>query len=634
MKKKILLQLLSILFISLANGQIPFAHEDTIRLIKFSPDNNFLVTSGDDKMVRVWNVNNGNLVRAFRHGYAINKIFVSTNGRYMLSGENDHSNCLWNLQTGKALRCLPDPDIAGFTPDEKNIVSIEYGNDGKRYARISLMSLENFQKKTFPHKIYTDSTIGAVHFLQGGKKFMIMHGKNMLIYDVDNAVAKSKHKLKHDNELIAISSNQKYYIHQGGKYISEMDGKKSVELQETLKEGLKSSIWFTNRDKNLVSIFNNEILVFETDSGRVIKKMYVKDYKYEISDDLKYIASSEDGKKLTLKYLNTEEAIHHFVAEDLDAKFGYQNYLLGIKSYREENYKFAITYFNKALGKVNDDKILLFRGRAYSKNGRYEKAIDDFLAYDSIYTNAASYDLARAYAGKGDATKAIIFLNKNFNSPYKERWSQIVQDKYFALLKNNPEWQKYSNEQILSEAEKFALSAEESSKRDNGREALKMLNESIRLEPNNATWYNMRAKVNLDLGKFEDAVNDYRREFALDSLRRNEVYRNIALAYTKKGDLAKASLLLNEIVKEDSSQFYLLLDVAEIELTRRNTTKALEAVNTYLSMLPEDDEAYYLRANILEGKSSKADIEKAIHLSKLHNKPVPKKYVELLNSLK
>jgi tetratricopeptide (TPR) repeat protein len=634
MNKKILLHFIFFLSVFIAKGQIPFAHEDTIRLIKFSPDNNFLVTSGDDNMVRVWNVNSGDLVKAFKHGYVIKKIYVSSSARYMISGESDHSFCLWNLQSGKALRCLADPDIAGFTPDEKSIVSIEYGNDGKRFARISLMSLDDYQKKTFPHKIYTDSTLGKIHFLDGGKKFLVMHGKTMLVYDVDNSVAKTKHKLKQNNELVALSANQKYYVSKGGKYISEVEGKKSVELQEALKEGLMSSMWFTNRDKNLISVYNNEVSIFETDSGKIQKKIYVKDYLFTLSDDIKYIATTEDGKKLSVKYFNTDEVLHHFVAEDLDAKFGYQNYLLGIKSYKESNYKSSITYFTKAIGKVNDDRIHLFRGRAYLQHGRYEKAIEDFLVYDSVHPKIASLELAKAYAGKGDATNAIAYLKQNLNSPYKERWSTILKDKFFDFLKNNPEWQQFSKEQQLSEADKYALLAEESIKNKNQREALKMLDESVRLEPNNPVWYNMRAKVYLDQGKFEEAVQDYKSEFALDTLKINDVYRNIAMAYTKKNDLAKASLLLNQIVKEDPSQFYLLLDVGEIELTRRNTEKALQAVDKYLTVLPEDDEAYYLRANITEGAASKADIEKAIHYCKLHNKTVPKSYYDLLNTLK
>lgn len=608
------------------------AHQDTIRLIKFSPDHSFILTAGDDDMVRLWDVRKGNMLRAFKHGYDIQKIYIHPAGNLMITGDNKYSNCLWDLEEGKVLKCLSGQIIEGFTPDGKSIIVVEYGNDGKRYASLSFISLENYQKKFFPHKIYTDGSMGKIYFFKNDQNFLITQEKKLLEFNPEKGILKEKYALKEKQDLIAFTSDQKHYTLPGDKQIYELKkNKKTVDLEEPMKSGKGSYFWFMDGSKKLVSVYNKEITIFETDSGKVVKKIFPEGYMYAVSEDLKLMAAT-DGKNLLLKNPESGEVLFNYVAEDLIKRTGYQNFLKGVKSFNEEDYTRAINFFTKSIGAIKNDKIYLYRGKAFLYSEKYEKAIEDFLKDERIHPGRSSLDLSKAFAAKGNPQKSVEYLKKHLNSPFKERWTKIVEDKYFEEISSDTIWQNFVQQQVVTDAERSALSSEEKIKRKEFKEALNLVSNSIKQEPSNPDWYGLRAKIRLELGHYGEAVNDYKKELSLDAKRKNSVYKNIAVVFARKGDLKRSSMLLEEIARTDSSQFHFLLDVAEIELERYDREKALEVIDTYLGVLPDDDEAYYIKANILDGEEAKAAIKKAIDLCKAQNKKVPQEYQDFLKS--
>ena len=608
------------------------AHQDTIRLIKFSPDHSFILTAGDDGMVRLWDVRKGNMLRAFKHGYDIHKVYIHPTGNLMISSDNKYSNCLWDLEEGKVLKCLSGQIVEGFTPDGKNMIVVEYGNDGKRYAALSFISLDGYQKKNFPHKIYTEGSIGKIYFFKGDHNFLITQDKNLLEFNSEKGIVKEKYSLKDKQDLVAITSDQKYYTLPGDKQIYDLKkNKRTVDLEEPMKAGTGSYFWFMDEDKKLVSVYNKEITIFETDSGRVVKKLFPEGNMYAVSEDLKLMAVT-DGKNLSLKNPESGEVLYNYVAEDLIKRTGYQNYLKGLKSFNEQDYRRAIDFFTKSLGAIRNDKIYLYRGKAFLYSDKYDKAIEDFLKDERMHPGRSSLDLSKAFAARGNTHQSVEYLKKHLKSPYRERWTKIVEDKFFNNISNDTIWQNFIQQQLVSDAEKLALSSEEKIRRNEFKEALGLVNASIKHEPANPDWYGLRAKIKLELGHYAEAVSDYKRELALDSKRKNSVYKSIAIVFARKGDLKRSSMLLEEIARKDTSQFHLLLDVAEVELERYDRKKALEVIDEYLSILPDDDEAYYIKANILDGEGAKEAIKKAIELCKVQNKKVPQKYQDFLKS--
>src|SRR4051812_12083488 len=182
MKKFVLLYLLIFQSAFLFAQETEVAHEKNMHVIIFSPDNRLVITGADDKTVKIWDASTGAMQKSFKHGYQINKIFISRDGSHMVTGNGNFYHCLWDLRTGKAVRCFLDQQMEGFTPDGKYLIAIGYGNDGHKFANIGLIDIETFERIDFPHKIPVDTLVHDLAMSSDSKTFLVATGnKNLYV---------------------------------------------------------------------------------------------------------------------------------------------------------------------------------------------------------------------------------------------------------------------------------------------------------------------------------------------------------------------------------------------------------------------------------------------------------------------
>lgn len=80
-------------------------HEDTICAVRFSPDGQWLATGSADRLVKLFRVADGQLVRTFAgHGQHVLGLAWSASGELLASCGSDQVIKLWNVQTGAATR--------------------------------------------------------------------------------------------------------------------------------------------------------------------------------------------------------------------------------------------------------------------------------------------------------------------------------------------------------------------------------------------------------------------------------------------------------------------------------------------------------------------------------------------------
>jgi WD40 repeat protein len=95
--------------------------------LALSPDGKTLVTGGDDKSIRVWDVNSAKVVRTLQgHADEITSLAFSNDGTQLASGSKDQSIRIWNLSSSDEHR-----DFAGHTGF---VWSAVFSNDGKLFA--------------------------------------------------------------------------------------------------------------------------------------------------------------------------------------------------------------------------------------------------------------------------------------------------------------------------------------------------------------------------------------------------------------------------------------------------------------------------------------------------------------------
>ena len=76
-------------------------HTGGVRTLTFSSDGTFLVSGSDDKTVILWDVQTGGVIKTF-HGHtdAVVSVSISLDYITIASGSPDKTICLWNTQTG------------------------------------------------------------------------------------------------------------------------------------------------------------------------------------------------------------------------------------------------------------------------------------------------------------------------------------------------------------------------------------------------------------------------------------------------------------------------------------------------------------------------------------------------------
>lgn len=86
-----------------------FAHTDWVTCVRFSPnaEDPVIVSSGRDKVVKVWEMNEFKLKHNLKgHTSYVNSVTVSPDGSLCASGGKDGVAMLWDLNEGKALSSL------------------------------------------------------------------------------------------------------------------------------------------------------------------------------------------------------------------------------------------------------------------------------------------------------------------------------------------------------------------------------------------------------------------------------------------------------------------------------------------------------------------------------------------------
>lgn len=82
-------------------------HTDTVLCARFSPDGKTLATSSSDRMIKLWNVETGELLKTLEgHTHHVNSIAWNVNNRQLSSASADASVKIWDVSTGQATRTI------------------------------------------------------------------------------------------------------------------------------------------------------------------------------------------------------------------------------------------------------------------------------------------------------------------------------------------------------------------------------------------------------------------------------------------------------------------------------------------------------------------------------------------------
>lgn len=109
---------------------IPNAHDNSVFTVRYSPDNQHLMSGGRDAQLKVWNADNDfeKISEQPAHWFTINAIAFHPNGHYFATASRDKSIRLWDAATFRILKTIDKFRLSGHTHSVNALLWLPHNN--------------------------------------------------------------------------------------------------------------------------------------------------------------------------------------------------------------------------------------------------------------------------------------------------------------------------------------------------------------------------------------------------------------------------------------------------------------------------------------------------------------------------
>jgi WD40 repeat protein len=160
------------------------AHEGPVSCIKCLPNTSYVVTSGTDASIRIWNIYTGEMLKSINNDYksgGTTYLSVSSDGHYLAYADAFYIK-IFDAFTGNMVCKISNDDACfmsiAFSPDNKNLLT---GDDGK-LIKLWDISTQKIIKEFRGHK----SWVRFVSFSPDGKNIIsASNDKSIIVWDVE-----------------------------------------------------------------------------------------------------------------------------------------------------------------------------------------------------------------------------------------------------------------------------------------------------------------------------------------------------------------------------------------------------------------------------------------------------------------
>ena len=273
-------------------------HSDTVNSVAISKDGKYILSGSDDQTIRVWDMETGDIVLGplDAHTDAVKCVDFSPDGKQIMSGSDDQTIRLWDANTGNLVRALEGHTGA--------VLSIAFSRDGNRIVSgsadetIRVWDAHTGAVTLGPLEGHTEG-VRSVVFSQDGKFIVSGSADNTIcVWDAHNGSLSLGPLEEHDDAVnsVAISQDGKRILSgSDDATIAVWDAETGNVVLGPLQTHPTSvnSVTFSHDDKYIVSGAEDRVIfVCDAETGEIVRGPLEGH-----TDAILHVARSDDGKR-------------------------------------------------------------------------------------------------------------------------------------------------------------------------------------------------------------------------------------------------------------------------------------------------------------------------------------------------
>ena len=161
-------------------------HKGSVNALALTSDGKRIVSGSDDNTIRVWDLDTGACLKTLEgHTSSVKAVALTSDGKRIVSGSGDKTIRVWDLETGTCLKTLEGHrdflHAVALTSDDKRIVSVSWDSTIRVWDFETGSCLKTLKGHT--------SSVNAVALTSDGKRIVSGSGdKTIRVWDLETGV--------------------------------------------------------------------------------------------------------------------------------------------------------------------------------------------------------------------------------------------------------------------------------------------------------------------------------------------------------------------------------------------------------------------------------------------------------------